>query len=48
MYSVYAIRSINRNYIYIGLTNNIRRRFADHNSGYNRTTKPYAPFHLNY
>ncbi|MCF8435199.1 MAG: GIY-YIG nuclease family protein, partial [Ignavibacteriales bacterium] len=25
MYSVYAIRSINRNYIYIGLTNNIRR-----------------------
>lgn len=46
MYYVYAIKSIKRNYIYVGLTNNIHRRFHDHNSGYNRTTKPYKPFNL--
>ncbi len=46
MYYVYAIKSINRNYIYVGLTNNIKRRFFDHNKGYNKTTKPYKPFVL--
>ena len=48
MYFVYAIKSKKRNYIYVGLTNNIQRRFSDHNKGYNRTTKPYRPFKLIY
>ena len=48
MYFVYAIKSEKRNYIYVGLTNNIQRRFSDHNKGYNRTTKPYRPFKLIY
>jgi putative endonuclease len=47
-YYVYAISSQSRNYIYVGLTNNIDRRFFDHNSGYNKTTKPYKPFKLIY
>ncbi|MDD3297017.1 MAG: GIY-YIG nuclease family protein [Candidatus Omnitrophica bacterium] len=47
-YVVYAIKSIARNYTYIGLTNDITRRLAQHNSGKERTTKPYAPFNLLY
>jgi len=46
MFFVYAIRSIARNYIYVGLTENIERRLKQHNGGYERTTKPYAPFRL--
>lgn len=46
MYTVYAIKSINRNYIYVGLTNNLERRFAEHNLGYNKTTKSYKPFRI--
>lgn len=46
MFEVYAIKSISRNYLYIGLTNNFERRFKQHNEGQNRTTKPYAPFIL--
>jgi putative endonuclease len=46
MYFVYAIKSISRNYIYVGLTDNVERRFAEHQNGKNKTTKPYAPFML--
>ncbi len=45
---VYVIQSILRNYIYVGLTNNIERRTFEHNSGRNKTTKPYCPFRLIY
>ena len=44
MFFVYVIKSISRNYIYVGLTNNFERRFHEHNSGQNRTTRPYKPF----
>jgi putative endonuclease len=46
MYYVYAIKSLNRNYIYVGLTSNLSRRISDHNNGFNRTTKPYIPFEV--
>ena len=46
MFFVYAIRSLTRNYIYVGLSNNYERRFKEHNEGYERTTKPYRPFEL--
>ncbi len=46
MYFVYVIRSYERNYNYIGLTNNLKRRFGEHNEGKNKTTKPYKPFKL--
>jgi putative endonuclease len=48
IYTVYAIRSVNRNYIYIGLTSDLEARLHRHNSGYERTTKPYSPFVLIY
>lgn len=46
LFFVYAIKSLQRNYIYVGLSNNVERRLDEHNSGLNRTTKPYAPFKL--
>ena len=48
MYYVYAISSLERNYIYVGLTDNLERRFCEHNSGKNKTTKPYSPFKILY
>ncbi|RJQ31628.1 GIY-YIG nuclease family protein [Candidatus Parcubacteria bacterium] len=44
MYYVYAIKSLNRNYLYVGLTNNPERRINQHNEGRERTTRTYAPF----
>ncbi len=46
MYYVYAIKSLNRNYIYVGLTDNVERRFGEHQNGKNKTTKPYSPFKI--
>jgi putative endonuclease len=48
LYYVYAIKSLTRNYIYVGLTNNIERRILQHNKGENRTTKAYMPFIMIY
>ncbi len=48
MYYVYAIKSAIRNYIYVGITNDLERRFNQHNDGKNKTTKPYSPFLLLY
>ena len=45
-FCVYALKSLHRNYIYVGLTNNLNRRTFEHNSGRNKTTKPYTPFEL--
>ncbi len=45
-YFVYALKSLGRNYIYVGLTNDVDRRFDEHNKGYNKTTKPYRPFQI--
>jgi len=45
---VYVISSINRNYIYVGLTSNVEERLKRHNLGYEQTTKPYKPFVLLY
>jgi putative endonuclease len=43
---VYAISSVERNYIYVGITFDVDKRFDRHNKGHERTTKPYAPFKL--
>ncbi len=51
MFFVYVLRSKTKNYLYVGLTNNINRRVHQHNAGKERTTKPYRPFdiiHLEY
>lgn len=48
MYYVYAISSLEHNYIYVGLTQNIENRIKRHNDGRERTTKFYRPFILIY
>lgn len=48
MYHVYALKSLIRNYIYVGISDNIGRRFEQHQRGYNKTTKPYLPFVIIY
>ncbi len=47
-YYVYALSSNQRPYIYVGMTNDLARRIAEHNNGFNKTTKPYAPFTIIY
>ena len=48
MYYVYAIASQHRHYIYVGLTGDLKKRVIRHNSKFEKTTKPYSPFHLIY
>ncbi|MGB3591737.1 MAG: GIY-YIG nuclease family protein [Nonlabens sp.] len=48
MFTIYAIKSVHRNYIYVGLTADLTARLDRHNSGKNKTTAPYAPFILIY
>jgi len=44
MYYIYAIKSKEKNYIYVGLTNNPQRRIKEHNYKKEKTTLRYAPF----
>ncbi|KAB5490066.1 MULTISPECIES: GIY-YIG nuclease family protein [Flagellimonas] len=46
MFYTYALSSLERNYIYVGITSDIERRVKEHNSGKNKTTRPYRPFEL--
>ena len=46
MFYTYALRNLQRNYIYVGLTDNLERRINEHQSGKNKTTRPYRPFEL--
>lgn len=45
-YFVYILRSLNSDFIYIGFTHNLKRRFKEHNSKLNISTKHYAPFEI--
>src|SRR6187402_3704398 len=46
MYYIYVLVSVSRNYIYVGMTDNLERRIMYHNAGYNKTTKAYRPFRV--
>ncbi len=48
MYYVYAIKSLERTYIYVGMTDNVERRLDQQNKGQNLSTKAYKPFKLIY
>ena len=48
MYYVYAISSVNHNYIYVGMTQDIDKRVFRHNSGREKTTRFYRPFVIIY
>jgi len=46
MHTVYAIKSLHRNYIYVGMTIDLETRLIHHNRGYNKKTRAYRPFEL--
>ncbi len=48
MYYVYVLQNKIRSQIYVGSTNDLRRRLAEHNQGKERSTKRYMPWKLIY
>ena len=48
MFYVYILGSKRDKELYIGSTNNLKKRFQEHNSGKVPSTKPRAPFKLLY
>jgi putative endonuclease len=48
MYYVYTIQSQRNRKIYVGYTNDLRKRLKMHNSAEVFSTKPYRPFKLIY
>jgi len=48
MFYVYVIKSKKDKKLYTGYTNDLKRRFNEHNSGFNRSTKGRGPFELIY
>ena len=46
MFYVYAIKSLLKNYIYVGMTEDLERRLKEHNAGKTRSTKAYRPFKI--
>ncbi len=48
MYYTYVLRSKKDNDSYIGFTDNLEKRFAEHNGGKVKSTKNRRPFNLIY
>lgn len=48
MYYVYLLKSRKTGRLYIGYTSDLKRRFQQHNSGQNRSTKFGTPWELKY
>lgn len=46
MWYVYFLKSIKYDFLYVGSTDNIKRRLVEHNSGLSVSTKHYKPFTL--
>lgn len=43
---VYVLQSVHHDFIYVGITHDLKRRFHEHNTGLNTSTKPYLPYRL--
>ena len=48
MFYVYLLKSERDGSLYVGYTNDLKRRFEEHNQRRNRSTKHKAPFRLVY
>lgn len=48
MYYVYVIQSKKNKKLYFGFTQDLRRRFKEHNNGFSRYTKNSMPWELIY
>ena len=47
-YYTYIIQSLKNKSFYIGYTSDLRTRLKKHNTGENKSTKPFAPYKLIY
>lgn len=45
-YYVYVLYNKNKNFIYIGYSENLKQRVKEHNDGHSKSTKPYIPLEL--
>lgn len=45
-YYIYVLKSINKEFIYVGFTRDLRKRFLEHTNKEELSTKHYAPFDL--
>jgi len=43
---VYILRSLSKEFSYIGSTNNLQRRLREHNDGLVHSTKAYKPYKI--
>ena len=48
MYTVYVLKSITFNKLYIGYTEDLEKRIKDHNKGKTKSIKAYLPYVLVY
>jgi len=46
MHYVYILQSLKNKKLYIGYTNNLKKRLQEHNSGKSLATKPFRPYKL--
>ena len=46
MYYVYILESLSVDRFYIGVTNNLKKRFYEHNNKLSRSTAPFTPYVL--
>lgn len=45
-YYIYILKSLDKDFIYVGFTSDLKRRFKEHNNKEELSTKHYAPFEL--
>jgi len=46
MFYTYILQSLKNNSLYIGYTNNLKKRIREHNNGKSLATKPFCPYRL--
>lgn len=45
-YYVYILKSVKKDWLYVGVTSDLRKRFKEHNAGKSMSTKAYIPLEL--
>ena len=43
---IYVLKSTKHDFVYVGITHDLKRRFHEHQTGKNVSTKPYSPYLL--
>jgi putative endonuclease len=46
MYTTYVLKSKKNNFLYVGSTENLNKRFEVHNKGQVKSTKAYRPWEI--